>query len=102
MVITIVGGVAVAIFLGKSKAGAAANAEQEKAINAMQKRLDAQAQDIADLRMENTRLEQTIDTICKALKVKKGLVVTIQGEMVSIEDRNGNMTTTRIHQKEAM
>ena len=75
-----------------------ANDIQERVINALQSELGQLRQRLDDLKEENTRLKQTIDTICAALK-SRGLAVTIEGDMVSIRDSAGS-TTTRIQESE--
>jgi hypothetical protein len=73
-----------------------ANAAQSSAIDAMQFEIKALRERVDDTEKENIRLEQTMQTICVALE-KKGFFITIQGEMVNIEDRRSNKsTTTRI------
>lgn len=83
-----------AFFLIKNGVGKSTNEAQESAINAMKSELDTLRGRIEDTEKENAGLKQTIQTICEALKLR-GLVITIQGEMVNIQDSNGS-TTTRI------
>ena len=75
-----------------------ANDIQERVINALESELSQLRQRLDDLKEENTRLKQTIDTICAALK-SRGLAVTVEGDMVSIRDSSGS-TTTRIQESE--
>lgn len=96
--ITLVG----AFFVVRSGRLQSANTAQSSAISAMQSEMAVMNQRIEDKEKENeqlnkkiTHLELTIDTICAALK-RRGLVISVQGEMVSIEDKRGNSTTTRI------
>jgi hypothetical protein len=46
---------------------------------------------------ENVRLHQIIATICAALK-RRGIAVTIEGDMVNISDQSGTHTE-RIHEQ---
>lgn len=97
-----------AFYLIKSGVGKTVTKANQDAITALQATITAMQADasilrgkIEDMAKDNTRLSQTIDTICAALKIK-GMVITIQGEIVNIEDKNGKSTTARIHdQKEA-
>ncbi len=69
---------------------------QTRVISAMQHEIDTFHSRLATLEKENTRLSQVISTIRAALK-QRGLRITIEGELVSIHDRTGNVTqTTRI------
>src|SRR5690348_6662288 len=72
-----------AFFTGKNKATNTATDAQEKAIDAMEKRLDVQDRDIKDLMKENARLQLILETIKAALK-SRGLIITIDGEMITI------------------
>jgi predicted nucleic acid-binding Zn-ribbon protein len=74
-----------------------ANAVQERVITALQSEIDAVRARIDDLERENTRLRHTIETICAALKTR-GIVVSIDGDMVNIRDGVGS-TTARIQEK---
>jgi hypothetical protein len=85
LIFVMAGAVYAARFVGKSKATNTASDAQEKAINAMEARLDVQEKNINDLTKENTRLQLIIETIGAALK-GMGFVVTIDGEMVRIND----------------
>jgi len=89
----------VARTLAKSQVGDATNQAQNEAIKAMEEEIKSIRRKIEDLTKEKNKLEQTIDTICAALRIR-GLVITIQGEIVHIEDRNGKTTTTRISKNE--
>jgi cell division protein FtsB len=75
-----------------------ANEVQERVINALQSEIQALHDRIAALEKENTRLSYTLTTMCKALK-QRGIHVTIDGDIVSIQDRFGTSYTynTRIH-----
>lgn len=101
-IIAIVGG----FYLIKSGLGKTVSKANQEAINALQATIIALQTDLStmnrkieEVTKDKVRLEQTIDTICAALKIK-GMVITIQGEMVHLEDRNGKTTSTRIHEKE--
>jgi uncharacterized protein YPO0396 len=76
------------------------NKAQNDAIAAMQGEIASLRRKVEDLNKDKIRLEQTIDTICAALKIR-GMVITIQGELIHIEDKNGKTTTTRIHNSES-
>lgn len=98
--ITLVG----AFFVVRSGRLQSANTAQSSAISAMQSEMAVMNQRIEDKEKENeqlnkkiTHLELTIDTICAALK-KRGLIISVQGEMINIEDKRGNSTTARIRQ----
>jgi hypothetical protein len=69
---------------------------QNNAIVAMQEEIASLRRKVEDINKDKIRLEQTIDTICAALKIR-GMVITIQGELIHIEDKSGKTTTTRIH-----
>jgi hypothetical protein len=58
---------------------------QEHVINAMEQEISVLRDRLEDLETENKRLEQVIYTLCEALK-KRGLVVTIEGSMVTVSD----------------
>ena len=89
----IIAGGIVAYFHGFART---ADEVQERVINAMQHEIDALHDRLTALEKENTRLSQVIMTIRAALK-QRGLHITIDGELVSIHDRAGNLTqTTRI------
>jgi cell division protein FtsB len=68
-----------------------ANEVQERVINALQSEIDSLKDRLADLEKENTRLNQIIATIRAALR-RRGLYITIDGELVSIRDRDGRLT----------
>lgn len=96
--ITLVG----AFFVIKSGRLQNANTAQSSAISAMQSEMAVLRGKIEDKGKENEQLnkkiihlELTIDTICVALK-KRGLIISVQGEMVNIEDKRGGSTTARI------
>jgi hypothetical protein len=58
---------------------------QEHVINAMDQEIAILRDRLEDLETENKRLEQVLYTLCEALK-KRGLVVTIEGSMVTVSD----------------
>ena len=94
--------VALAIVLGGAIAfryglNRTANEIQERVINALQSEIHTLQDRIEALEKENTRLSQTIAIIRTALK-QRGLSVTIDGDLISISDTQGNSThTSRIH-----
>jgi hypothetical protein len=101
-IVAILGG----FYLIKSGIGKTVTKSQQDAINALQATIIALQSDVSILRTkiedvtkDKIKLEQTIDTICMALKIQKGLVISIQGEFITIDDKNGKATTTRIHEK---
>lgn len=87
--------VVVAFFAIRNGILKSANDAQSSAISALRAEVETLRERVEDAEKENTRLEQIIDTICVALK-KRGLIITVQGEMINIEDRKGGSTTTRI------
>lgn len=58
---------------------------QDETIKAFKERLEILEKRQADLEKDNQRLQQTIETIKAALK-QKGIHITIDGDMVIIED----------------
>lgn len=97
IILTIAAAVMLAKNTGKNNAEKDAAEAQSKTINAMQARLDVQSSSIEEMRKENARLEQLVGTICSALKTR-GMLITIQGELINIEDlKSGKMTVTRIN-----
>ncbi len=73
-----------------------ANEVQERVINTLNLELSTLTARIESMEQENIRLHQTIATICAALK-RRGIAVTIQGDMVNIRDGSGTHTE-RIHE----
>ena len=75
-----------------------ANEVQARVINALQSEIQSLHDRIAALEKENTRLSYTLTTMCLALK-QRGIHVTIDGDIVSIQDRFGESYTynTRVH-----
>lgn len=84
-----------AIYVVRSNVGKATSDAQQNAITALQAEVATLRNRIEDAEKENMRLQQTIQTICAALKVR-GMVITIQGEMIHIQDDKGNSTTTHM------
>jgi YD repeat-containing protein len=73
-----------------------ANEVQERVINALESEINALKDRLGELEKENARLTQVIATIRMAMR-RRGLLVTIDGELVSIRDRAGKFTqATRI------
>lgn len=73
-----------------------ANEVQERVIHALESEINALKDRLGELEKENARLTQIIATIRTALR-RRGLFITIDGELVSIRDRAGKLTqTTRI------
>ena len=69
---------------------------QERVIRLLQSEIGALQDRIDALEKENTRLSQVIMTIRASLK-RRGLRITIDGELVSIRDRTGLTQSARIH-----
>jgi hypothetical protein len=70
---------------------------QERVVHLLQSEIGALQDRIDALEKENTRLSQVIMTIRTSLK-RRGLHITIDGELVSIHDRSGHLTqSARIH-----
>lgn len=85
----------VAFFAVRNGVMKSANDAQSSAISALRAEVETLRERVEDAEQENSRLEQIIDTICSALK-RRGLVISIQGEMINIQDKRGGSTTTRI------
>lgn len=74
-----------------------ANEVQDRVIHALESEIQALHDRIAALEKENTRLSQTIATICTALK-QSGIRITIDGDIVSIYDYSERRSyNTRIY-----
>ncbi len=71
---------------------------QAQAISALREEVTTLRAKQNDLHNENIRLQQVIQTICEALKLRD-IVISIDGTMVNIRD-NGNSTTSRIHESQ--
>jgi cell division protein FtsB len=73
-----------------------ANEVQERVINALESEINALKDRLSELEKENARLTQVIATIRAALR-RRGLFVSIDGELVNIRDRSGRFSQdTRI------
>lgn len=88
--------IAVAIVLGGAVAfrfslNRTANEIQERVINALKSEIQTLQDRIVALEKDNTRLSQTIAIIRTALK-QRGMSVTIDGDLISISDAQGNST----------
>ena len=95
-----IGGLLGGFYAFKSGMSRAASEVQEHVINALESEITNLHQRLEDLKDENTRLRLIIETICAALK-SRGLVVTIDGDMVSIHDTHRSTTTfTHIEERE--
>lgn len=70
-------------------------AKFEKETNdALQRRIDVLEGKITDLEKQNAVHQHLIDTISSALK-QKGIMITIDGDMVTILDKAGRQATYR-------
>lgn len=69
----------------KSGISRTANEVQERVINALQQEINVLHTRLSDLESENKRLDQVLFTLCEALK-KRGLVVSIEGNIVTVSD----------------
>ncbi len=87
LAIAVIGGF-IAYRTGHSKATLAMEA---RAMTAMQAELDAVRLRVERIEKENSRLQQIITTIQTALK-KRGLIITIDGDLISIQDQGGITT----------
>jgi cell division protein FtsB len=67
---------------------------QEETINAFKARLELLEKRQTELEKENTSLKQVLETIKAALK-QKGFHVTIDGDMVIIEDDSSSISARR-------
>lgn len=67
---------------------------QERANNALQSEINTLKDKVTELEKENARHRQTIGLIKRALS-KRGLTITIDGDLVSISDDHG----VSIHQR---
>lgn len=65
------------------------NEVQERVIHALQSEIQSLYDRIEALERENTRLNYVLSTMCTALK-QRGLHVTIDGDIVSIQDYRGD------------
>lgn len=83
--------------MSKSKVNEEANNAQQRLMDIMKDEVESLRRKVDDTAKDNTRLRHTIETIVSALK-KRGLVVTVEGEMVNIVDGKGS-TTVRIQEE---
>lgn len=67
---------------------------QERVINTLKTEADSLRLHVNDCEKEIERLKQTIETILAALK-KQGIYVTIDGDMILIEDKSGRIASMR-------
>ncbi len=67
---------------------------QSDTITALQQQIDALKDGQETLQKENSHLQYVIETIIDALK-HKGMLITVQGEMVTIEDGKGQSSSIR-------
>jgi cell division protein FtsB len=74
-----------------------AGAIQGQVIEALKAELEAVQHRIEALEKENARLTQTIGLIKSALS-RRGMIVTIDGNLVTISDRRGNSQSGRIQE----
>ncbi len=65
---------------------------QERVIHALQSEIQSLQDRIAAIEKENVRLQQIVGIIKAALK-KRGVTVTIDGDLVSIHDEKSGDTT---------
>jgi len=73
-----------------------ANEVQERVIHALESEISALKDRLDELEKENARLTHVIATIRVAMR-RRGFLVSVAGELVSIRDRAGKLTqTTRI------
>ncbi len=68
---------------------------QERVINALQSEISSLQDRITGLEKENWKLSQTLGLIKAALR-KRGLSVSIDGDLVTIHDAQGNTQTGRM------
>ena len=83
------------IWAFKTSIGRTANEIQERVITALEADIAHLRERLDELREENTHLRLVIDTICTALK-SRGLIIKIDGDMISIDDTTGGRTVRRI------
>jgi hypothetical protein len=65
---------------------------QEQTITALQTQINSLKDKISELEKENTLQGHLIDLITSALK-KKGMIVTIDGDMITISGKDGSSST---------
>lgn len=90
-------GTLIAIFFMSFKGGRNANLStiQEKTIVALQTQINILKDKIGELEKENALQGHLIELITSALK-KKGMIVTIDGDMITISGKDGISTTAMI------
>jgi hypothetical protein len=77
-----------------------ANEVQERVIHALESEINALKDRLSELEKENAHLTRLIATLRLAMK-RRGLFVTIDGDLVSIRDRAGKYTQATHIQDEA-
>lgn len=99
-IMTIAAFIAIVITV-RSNIGDLSSKAQHNAIIALQAEMDVQKQRIDALKEENSHQGRIIQTICDALK-QKGITITIEGEIISIEglESHKSATIVRIQDKE--
>ncbi len=75
-----------------------AGAIQGQVIDALKAELEALQRRLEALEHENTRLNQTLSLIKTALR-KRGLTISIDGDLVTIRDEHGGSQTGRIQEE---
>src|SRR5579875_2647257 len=75
-----------------------AAAIQSQVIDALKAELETLQRRLEALEKENTRLEQTMGLIKHALR-KRGLAISIDGDLVTIRDEHGGSQTGRIREE---
>src|SRR6266705_1742429 len=84
--------------MSKSKANEDVNNAQQRLMSTMKDEIDGLRRKVDDTAKDNTRLRQTIDTMCSALK-KQGLIITIDGDLIIIGNSKGDNTIARIQEQ---
>lgn len=87
--------------MSKSKITEEASNAQQQLLGTMKDEIAILRRKVDDTAKDNTRLYHTIQTIIVALK-KRGIMVTIDGDMVNIADGNGKASTTVRIQEDRM
>lgn len=72
---------------------------QGQAIEALKAELDVMRSRLEALEKENTKLEQTMGLIRQALR-RRGMTISIEGDLVTIDDGLGSSQTGRVHLEE--
>lgn len=90
--------IAIAIIIGsifafRFSVSKTASEIQERVINALNSEIKSLTDRISAVEQENGRLKQTLGLIKSALK-KRGLAVSIDGDLITISDAQGNATHT--------